>query len=94
MKSLFQLFLLAGVVGLALMGCEKHNFESTRALHESHGGHHGDDHHGDDHQGNHKDGHSDVHDEKKGHDKADNGDGHKDHKDEKKEPAEGRDVGL
>ena len=92
MKSLFQLFLLTGVAGLALMGCEKHDFESTKVLHESHGGHHGEDHHGE--HGDHKEDHGGHGDDKKGHDKKDHGEKHEEQKEEKKEAGEGRDVGL
>ena len=92
MKSLFQLFLLTGVAGIALMGCEKHDFDSTKVLHESHGGYHGEGQH--DEHGDHKEDQSGHGDERKGHDKKDNRENNKEHQEGKKESGEGRDVGL
>lgn len=92
MKSLFQLFLLTGVAGLALMGCEKHDFDSTKVLHESHGGHHGEGQH--DEHGDHKEDQSGHGDGTKGHDKKDHEEKNGDHQEGKKESGEGRDVGL
>ena len=89
MKSLFQLTLLTGVAGLALMGCEKHDFDATKVLHESHGGHYGESHHDD-----HKEDQSGHGDEKNGHDKKGHGEKNEEHQDGKKESGEGRDVGL
>ena len=92
MNSLFQLFLLTGVAGLALMGCEKHDFDSTKVLHESHGGHYGEGHH--DEHGDYKEDQSGYGDEKKGHDKKDHSKKNGEYQEGKKEPGEGRDVGL
>ncbi len=44
--------LLSGLALAAFVGCERHEFESTKRLHGGHGGHHDEahgDHHGDDH---------------------------------------------
>ena len=92
MKSLFQLTLLTGVAGLALMGCEKHDFDATKVLHESHGGHYGESHH--DEHDDHKEYQSGHGDEKNGQDKKGHSEKNEEHQDGKKESGEGRDVGL
>jgi hypothetical protein len=87
MRRLFQIALLGGIAGVILMGCEKHEFEVTKVLHEAHGGDHGGDHNGEHegakgHEGHAKDDHADG-EEKQG-----------DHEAEKKTAGKGRDIGL
>lgn len=48
MKSLSLFAVSTLLLGLALVGCEKHSFEDTKGLHLPHGKHHGEGH-GDDH---------------------------------------------
>ena len=87
MRHLFQIALLGGIAGVILMGCEKHEFEVTKVLHEAHGGDHGGDHNGE-HEG--VKGHD-------GHAKDDHADGEGkqgDHEAEKKTAGNGRDIGL
>tara|TARA_B100000927_G_scaffold60259_1_gene46818 strand:- start:7378 stop:7659 length:282 start_codon:yes stop_codon:yes gene_type:complete len=91
MRRLFQIALLGGIAGFILMGCEKHEFEVTKVLHEAHGGDHGDDHGGD---------HNAEHEGAKGHEdhtKDDHADGEGkqgDHEAEKGTAGKGRDIGL
>ena len=75
MKSLRHLLICVGAAGLALAGCERHEFENTKRLHMEHGEHHEGEHHGEEHHdGDHheadhkKEGHDDHHkdDHKKG----------------------------
>jgi len=50
MKFLSQVLFSIGLIGFALTGCERHEFEDTKSLHTGHGEHgHHDDHgdHGD-----------------------------------------------
>lgn len=47
------IFLVTAGLFLAMVSCERHEWEETKALHEPHGGHdHG--HHGDTHHGEEK----------------------------------------
>jgi hypothetical protein len=48
MKSLSLFAVSTILLGLALVGCEKHSFEDTKGLHLPHGKHH-EEGHGDDH---------------------------------------------
>ena len=48
MKSLSLFAVSTLLLGLALVGCEKHSFDDTKGLHLPHGKHHGEGH-GDDH---------------------------------------------
>lgn len=90
MNALRLLFLSCTLAAAAFVGCEKHDFESTKRLHGGHGDH-GDDHGGDGHGGDHgKDGHGDDHGKgAKGH-----GDGHGKQEGEAKPVGEARATGL
>jgi hypothetical protein len=92
MRPPFQIFLLGCTAGLTLMGCEKHEFEVTKVLHESHGGHH-DDNHYEEHEA--VKGHDDhAKDDHAKDDHAKDEGKHDDRKVEVGEAGEGRDVGL
>ena len=93
MRRLLQSALLGGLAGFTLMGCENHEFEVTKVLHESHGGYHGEDHSGE--HGGAK-GHE-GHEGHEGHAQDNHAEGEgkpKIHKPEKEMVGEGRDVGL
>jgi hypothetical protein len=50
MKSLSLFAVSTSLVGLALIGCERHSFDVTQKLHMEHGAHH-DEHHGEESHG-------------------------------------------
>lgn len=94
MKSLSLFLACIGALSLLIVGCERHDFDSTKVLHLEHGG----DHHGESHpEGEHKEAHGD--DEKHGKEhteKADHAEGHEKKEEGEAKPAkeEGRDVGI
>ncbi|NLT70891.1 MAG: hypothetical protein GXX91_09375 [Verrucomicrobiaceae bacterium] len=47
MKFLSQVLFSIGLIGFALTGCERHEFEDTKSLHTGHGEHGHHDDHGD-----------------------------------------------
>lgn len=59
MKSLCHSLLWVGIASLAFLGCERHEFETTKELFEEHGGGHG---HGEESHGGHE-GHGEEHGE-------------------------------
>ena len=92
MRRLFQIALLGGIAGVILMGCEKHEFEVTKVLHESHGGDHDDDHY-EGHEGvNESEDHAKDDHTKDDHTKDEGK--HEDRKVKVEKAGEGRDVGL
>lgn len=97
MKSLCHSLLWVGIAGLAILGCERHDFEVTKELHMEHGGDHGD--HG--HEGHDDHGHE-GHDEEHGehgdsheaHGKDHKADAHGEEHEEKKKTGEPKKVGI
>jgi len=96
MKSLSHLFVWMGIVGLASLGCERHDFEDTKVLHMEHGGGHGDHHaEGDGAHGHGEEGHDEAHgDEHESHGEKANEKAGDEKGKKKSEDAEPRDLGL
>lgn len=44
MKKLCLFVVSAGILSLALIACERHEFDETKGLHQEHGKHHGEHH--------------------------------------------------
>lgn len=44
MKKLCLFVVSAGILSLAMIGCERHEFDDTKGLHQEHGKHHGEHH--------------------------------------------------
>lgn len=57
MKMLCFFVVSAGILSLAMVGCERHEFSETKGLHQEHGKHHAE-HHEEGHDAHAKDGHA------------------------------------